>query len=218
MPLPPSTSGRTSLPEMMTGLRAFIASVPTSLSSMIRLPAYIGRIGPSNHPQRCLEAGQYPVRRICDDALHTNFAELPRPGPVIDRVGCQTIALAPYLGRPFRRQVVLTAVNRDAALFPGIPLPGGNPILVQQEAARQLGRLGLGRGQARRLEAGDQRRWPGGGPEPQDLSEGTLRILGFAAGAGFDLDVRPEPFGQHQPQRLFHRRHTDAHEAEAEPS
>src|SRR6185369_3918262 len=169
MPLPPSTRGRTSRPEMMMGFSAC-----TTLYAFSSVP----RRGSAQEGRRIVR----------DDAVHAPAAQPGRERRVVDRIDGEPVAEPADLRRPFGRHILRRAMHAGAIQAPcrRTPIRGLAP---EEQAARDLGRPVARRGQTVPGKAREQRPWPALRPAPPQAGDHRGGGLDLAARTGLDLDI-----------------------------
>src|SRR6185369_12490303 len=105
MPLPPSTRGRTSRPEMMMGF-----------SACTTLSLYVSSVG----GRRGIDERRGIVR---DDAVHAPAAQPDCQGGFVDRIDGEPVAEPADFRRPFGRHILRRAIHAGATQAPGRGTP-----------------------------------------------------------------------------------------------
>ena len=175
MPLPPSTSGNTSRPEITRGMSDLNQLLPAA-----RCPQ-IGR-----------RRGQYYIGCVGENGSHPPVEQLPRPGRVVDRVGEHRIAGRADLGDVPLGKVALIGVDRRAAKSLGDLGPIRAATLRNSIAAREC-RASAPRLRRRHLR-GSSRSAPAGSAAASRsrLAATAAAVGGTLTALGLDLDIGAE--------------------------
>src|SRR5215475_12215495 len=153
MPLPPSTSGRTSRLEMMIGFSGSTRPPGLFFGTPVAYGLYSPTAAERPHPRGPpSDSADDRIRPIGKQALHAPTPQFHGAHRIVDRVDGQAEAGFPDVCGPGRRQVLVGAVDADGAEF----RRGSRPIrgeLPDQQAARHVRSSGTSLAQARAAEA-----------------------------------------------------------------